>query len=278
MMLRSLVFLFLAGALQSSPSQALAAPVDPALRDAISAGIRWYAYWEGIGGLRLDYRPGSRVEARALRTKSHVYAFLASIRMHVNVLTLEPGYRPQFVGGLGLASGRTNAEAVAWFLQRQANAAPGCVGEVSQKTDVLQRPEGTEASLPAVRPCPGREEILADETFTFDLPELTPPDAIQRKTLPPDKDNLVSEVRRYTESLIEPCGWASASIPFYSDADPGVYVFMRRGGDCLSGVATYSRAPDGRWEFGKFFADVPRQGLSGIIARIESNTAISLKR
>src|SRR5579885_3482743 len=52
---------------------------------------------------------------------------------------------------------------------------------------------------------------------SFSLPALTPPDAIQKKTVPPDSDALLAAVRRYVESRTQICGplnvSASAIIP-----------------------------------------------------------------
>jgi hypothetical protein len=111
----------------------------------------------------------------------------------------------------------------------------------------------------------------------FSLPELEPPDSIKNKTVPPDNDALVTEVLRFLEPQRTYCLWPIvATIPFYSDIDPHVYVLVHSGGKCERGIASYSRGSFGRWEFGRFIPDVPIQQLTRIIEKIESNTALTL--
>ena len=166
----------------------------------------------------------------------------------------------------------SNEEAAEWFFRTNERMSPGCIdtGKGAPKPRVG-------STLPVARPCPpSQERILSDETHSFTLPALTEPDAIRKKTVPLDKEVLLEAVRRYVESLIKICGPLKAKVPFYSDTGPRVYVLLPQGGACPRGVATFSRASDSRWEFGKFFADFPKEQLSGVIAKIESNTAATV--
>ncbi len=254
---------------------ACAAPIDQVLRKPLAAAVRWQAYWEGVEALGGEYRPGVQIEVRVLRTQTHVYAFLAPLLMMVDITASAPDFRVQKVGIRGSAD-RTNAEAVASFLRMQGQTASGCSGEIQQdpRSSVKNR---NGKLLPVGRLCLGQEALLSDETFWLPLPELAPPDSIQAKSLPSDKDALIDQVRHYLVSSSESCGVTTARISFFSDLDPHVYVFLESAGDCARGIATYSRTPDGRWEFGKFFADVPKEGLSSVIAKVKANTAITVK-
>lgn len=259
--------------LSASPNMS-GVPVDQILRDPIAAAIRWQAYWEGVEALGGNYQPRAQIEVRVLRTVAHLYAFLARIRLGVNVTASPPNFEVQAVGIMGLAA-PTNAEAVTSFLQMRTQAVSGCSGEIQQAPRSPAKND-TGKVLPLGRPCPDQDAIVGDETFAFVLPELTPPDSIQRKSVPADKDALATQVQRYLKSRSKRCGATTARIPFFSDIDPRVYVFIQSAGECPSGVATYSRAGDGRWEFGKFFADLPEEELSGIIAKIKANTSITV--
>jgi len=257
-----------------SPLYTLAAPIDQVLREPIAAAIRWRAYWEGVEALAGNYRPGAQIEVRVLRTQAHLYAFLAPLRMGVDITASPPDFRVQAVAITG-SPAPTNAEAVASFLQMRGQAGSGCFGQIQQDPRSPAKNQKGKV-LPLDRPCADQEAILGDETFPFVLRELTPPDSIQTKSVPTDRDALAAQLQRYLRSRSKRCGASTARIPFYSDTDPRVYVFLQSAGDCPRGVATYSRAADGRWEFGKFFADVPKEELSGIIAKIEANTAITV--
>jgi hypothetical protein len=252
-----------------------AAPISQFLREPIAAAIRWQAYWQGVEALGDYYRPGAQIEVRVLQTQGHLHAFLAPLRMGVEFTTGPPDFRVRKVVITGSAA-PTNTEAVASFLRMRGLASAGCSGKVQQGPRSPAK-NGSGRILPLGRPCPEQEAILGDETMLFVLPELTPPDSIQRKSVPAGKEVLAAQVQKEIKLQSEACGATTARIPFYSDTDPSVYVFIEHAGECRSGVATYSRAVDGRWEFGKFFADVPKEQLSGVIAKVKANTAITVK-
>jgi hypothetical protein len=258
----------------AAPPTALASSIEQTFREPITAAIRWVGYWEGAEALGSDYRPGGRIEVRVLRAQRHLHAFLAPLGLRIDITASPPGFQAQAVDITG-SPPQTNPEAVASFLQRRAQAGRNCSGQVQRGTSGPLKDQAGRV-LPLDRPCSDQEAILGDETFLFVLPELTPPDSIQTKSLPSDKDALVAEVRRYLESRSKRCGVTTARIPFYSDTDPRIYVFFKSARNCPRGVATFSRAAEGRWEFGKFFADVAKEELSSIIGRIEANTALTL--
>ncbi len=267
-------FVWVVGPCLAASSNVSGAPVDQILRSPIAAAIRWQAYWEGVDALGGNYRPGARMEVRVLRTPTHLYAFLAPLRLGVDITASPPDFQVQAVGITGSAA-PNNAEAVASFLQIRAEVGSGCSGQVQQAPRKAGKDQ-TGKVLPVSRPCPDQEAILGDETFAFVLPELTPPDSIRRKSVPANKDTLAAEVKRYLKSRGKRCGATTARIPFYSETDPRVYVLIESAGDCPRGVVTYSRAADGRWEFGKFFADLPQEELSGVIAKVKANSAMTI--
>jgi hypothetical protein len=167
----------------------------------------------------------------------------------------------------------SNVEATEWFFRMQRPVrGPGCI-DTSKETS-----NGKPGSmLPLGRPCPpSTPGVVSDNMLSFTLPPLTPPDAMRKKTVPSDSDALLRAVRQYVESSEEICGRREAKIPFYSDTDPLVYVLLPQSGVCPRGVATFSRAPDSRWEFGRFVADFPIEQLSGVIAKVESNVAATV--
>ena len=247
------------------------ASIDDVVRTEASDALRWEAFWEGPEGLSGNYKPGTTLDIRVIRMKGEVYALLGPVHMVVDIVFQDPDYRVQTVG-IVRPPGTTNTEAAEWFLRMQGQIGTGCMeaGKVTQSS-------GTGSVVPNARPCPPAPAgVLSDYTLSLTLPALTPPDAIQKKTTPPDQEALVAAVRQYVESRVHICGPLKARIPFYSDTDPRVYVLLPPGGNCPRGVATFSRAMDSRWEFGKFIADVPKEELSAVIAKVESNTAVTV--
>ena len=204
-----------------------------------------------------------------------MYVFLAPIDLEIDIAKGLDG-RVSLVGVTSLAD-ETNSEAVASFLRARESGESDsdCIGRVQEPSSSGQRSGQTGKMLPLARPCLPFEKIIDHETLMFVLPELTPPAAVQRKEVPLDRTALVAAVHRYMGSR-RYCGAMTGKIPFYSDADPRVYVFLQARGDCPQGVATFSRSPQGAWEFGKFFPDVSKEQVSGIMAHIKSNTAITV--
>ena len=254
-----------------STSACKPASIDDAVRAEASEAIRWDSFWEGSEALGGNYKPGSNVDIRVVRVQGRVYAILGPVHMVVDIVFQDADYRAQTVG-IVRSPGTTNTEAAEWFFRMQGQIATGCI-----ETGKAKPNSAVGSTVPIGRPCPPAPAgVLSDYTLPFTLPALTPPDAIQKKTTPPDRDALVAAVRQYVESRAQICGPLKARIPFYSDTDPRVYVLLPQAGDCPGGVATFSRATDSRWEFGKFIADVPKEELSGIIAKVESNTAVTV--
>jgi hypothetical protein len=257
-------------ALLSTPA-CRSASIDDVVRSEASEAIRWEAFWEGPAALGGSYRSGSNIELRVIRTQDRLYAVLGPLHLVLNIAVQGADYQVQAVE-IVRPPGTTNAEASEWFFQMRGPAGvAGCI-------DTSKQPLNPKAStIPIGRPCPAAPDgVLSENTIPFTLPALTPPDAIQKKTIPSDKDALVTAVRQYVESRIRTCGSLKAKIPFYSDTDPRVYALLPQAGGCPRGVATFSRATNSRWEFGQFIADVPKEELSGVIAKIESNTAVTL--
>jgi hypothetical protein len=249
----------------------LAAPIAGRIRSAIADTIRWQAFWEGVESLGPNCRPGKHIEGRVLRSQSRAYVFLAAINLEIDFS--EPDGR---VVAVSMAIADTNAAAVATFLRERQALGFGCIGNISSAPTSDAKSQETGRALPPARPCTAQENIVEDETFSFEIPHLAPPRAIQKKEIPPDRDRLIEAVRHYIESRQRYCGAMNASIPFYSDADPRVYVLIQAVGNCPTGVSTFYRSPEGIWEFGKFIADTPREQISHIIACIRSNTAIAV--
>jgi hypothetical protein len=210
---------------------------------------------------------------RWLQSEAHLYVFLAAIHLGVDMTIGPDGSIESIVMSASPAS--TNVEAVAQFFDMRSRVAP-CFEKDQAGPSAPKRTEPGSKTIPAGRPCWPEQKILKDVTLKFVLPELEVPEAIQKRTVPVDKEKLVGPVRRYLDSRHGLCGHAGAVIPFYSDMDPRVYVLLEPGGDCPRGVATFSRGSGGQWEFGKFFVDVQKEQMSGVIARIGANPAIRL--
>ncbi len=257
-------------------SSALADPPGEVVLRRIDEAIRWQAYWEGAAAVGQDYRVGERVDVRILLTPTHLYAFLAPIRLEIDMALSSDG-QVTAVTVIG-SSAPTNDDAVARFLGSGLRGNPGCSGDVSVRRQTPSEPAKNGGTIPLARPCTTQAEVLDDKSLTVVLPKLTPPDAIQNKILPPGRSSLARAVERYLRLRLRSCGLTTVSIPYYSNNDPRVYVLMRPRGNCPRGVVAFSRAPDGRWESGKFLADFPKEEISSIIERIESNTALNLTR
>jgi len=257
--------------LLSAPACTSASIEDVARSEAAEA-IRWVAFWEGPRALGGNYKPGSNVDLSVIRTPARLYAILGPLHLLVNIAVQGAEYRVQTVE-IVRPPGTTNSDAAEWFFRMQGPA--GMAGCINTSNQPLNPKAGS--TLPISRPCPAAPGgVLSENTLSFTLPSLTPPDAIQKKTIPSDKDALLMAVRQYVESRIRICGPLRAKIPFYADTDPRVYVLLPHAGNCPSGVATFSRTTDSTWEFGKFIADVPKEELSGVVAKIESNTAVTI--
>lgn len=247
------------------------ASVVDIVRAEAGKAIRWEAFWEGAEALGANYRPGSIVDLRVIRARGRLYAILGPIQMVVNIAIDPADDRVQTVRIIR-SPGTSNAEVAESFLRVEEQMGSGCI---SAGTDA-PNPK-VDSTIPIGRPCPPPPAgVLSEDTISYTLPALDAPEAIQRKTVPADKDDLLAMVRRYLDSRRQVCGPQIAKIPFYADTDPRVYVFLSQASDCPRGVVSFSRAQNGRWEFGKFIADVPKEQLSGVIAKIESNAAMTL--
>jgi len=263
----SVAFLCWTAVLLSNVSCA-SAPIDDFVGPEVVNAIRWEAFWEGADALGTTYSAGRRVEMRVMRTPNRLYAIIGQIQLALDIAIQEPDHGVQAVRLVRFPA-MANDEATQWFLRTQLLAAPGC-------TDVGKgaRDSTAGSTLPPGRPCPARPEgLLSDETLPFALPTLALPEAIQKRTVPVDSDELFAAVRRHLESERKTCGQLKARIPFYSNTDPWVYVLVSPGGKCPRGVATFYRSPSTGWDLGKFTADSPKEQLSAIIAKIESRTA-----
>lgn len=247
------------------------ASIDDVVRSEVSKAIMWDAFWDGAETLGANYEPGVKIGMRVVRTQNRIYAILGPIQLVVDIAISGSGHRVQAVRIVRPAS-TANAKAAEWFFHMNENANSGCVA-VGTKTPNL----AMGSSIPTSRPCrPPSLKILSDETLSFTLPALVPPEAVQKKMVPDDKNALMRAVRKHWDSEMQACGPLNAKIPFYSDTDPRVYVLISPAADCSLGVASFSRALDSKWEFGKFIMAPWNEQFSGLIAKIESHTAITL--
>jgi hypothetical protein len=250
------------------------ASVRDVLDAAIPGAIRWYAFWQGRTSLPSEYRPGTETEARVLHTPGHVHVFLAGVRLRVDIVATEPDLRVTSVGTFPLAEA-SNDDAVASFMTMQQRADADCPAQSATTPESRNGPKNG-LLLRGPRLCQPGEHISTDKTFMLVLPVLTPPDSIRDRTTPNDNALLAAAVHRYIDPLHTTCGLTTAKIPYYSSSDLWVSVFVHSDGPCLRGVATFARALDGQWSLGKFFGDVPKEQLGGVISRIESNTAMTI--
>lgn len=259
-----------AGLLCITASQSTA--IDDVVRFEASSAIRWEAFWEGTAALGGNYKAGSNIDIKVIHTQDRLYAIMGPLHM---ILTIAVGGSEHRVQSVRITNppGKTNAEAAEWFFQTQEPVAmSGCFDAGRQQPSAKA---GT--TLPIGRPCVGAPGgIVSESTVSLSLPALTPPDAIRKRTVPANGESLISAVQQYVESRVRICGPLKARVPFYSDTDPRIYVLVSKAGDCPRGVATFSRAADSRWEFGKFIADLPMEQISGIIAKVEPNTAVTV--
>jgi hypothetical protein len=259
----------------SHPVTAKPDSVGDVVHHTVPAVIRWVTYWEGPETLGSAYPAGEAFEARVLRTEKRLYVFLAPIHLEVDIWVSQPGLTVRSVGFTLLAM-NTNERAVKKFLESWQQASPGCFGK-DQKFPLGRGATHRDGEVPLLRPCPQQEDIVGDETVSIKLPELGPPDAIRRRIVPSDKNELAAAVRAYIASRPVSCRSAIARFPFYSNTDPRVYVLVDSAGVCPQGVAVFSRSVRSRWEFGQFLADVPAEQLGNVISRIRMNTAETVR-
>jgi hypothetical protein len=114
------------------------------------------------------------------------------------------------------------------------------------------------------------------DTLRIVIPSLGPPAAILERTIPKDSPALIAAVQRYLDVHHSRCRATTARIPYYSNADPHVWVAVESSGNCSEGALTFSREK-GVWEYGKLF---PSDGIDTslpIVSRVREHTAITIR-
>ena len=253
-------------------SSCRAASMQDVALSAVSRVIRWHAFWAGAENFGPEYIPGRVLEMRLIQLPNKLIAILGPIQFILEI-GIESGSNPVQTLRLFSYGRTTNAESAKWILSLQGKGDFSCIGSDNQGlSNPLQK-----STLPIARPCPVPvPTVVSDTTVSFTLPELTAPDEVQKKVVPQDNFALLVAVRQYLDLTSKACGERNAKIPFYSENDPAVYVLISQRRDCLRGVAEFVRGADSKWEIAHFFGDIPKEGLFGLISKIESNTGITV--
>jgi hypothetical protein len=98
------------------------------------------------------------------------------------------------------------------------------------------------------------DQALSEAVFAWELPALEPPAADQSKTQPRTIEEVRQEVRRVAaKHRGTDCGPGEALIPYFSDDDPYLYVWLKLGERCPEGVIHIIPDLEGRLTLGKLY-------------------------
>jgi hypothetical protein len=215
--------------------------------------LRYAAYWD-VGRLA-DYAAGRKVTLAALRNSHEFLVCIEELQRSTEGLVL---------GGTGGITGpRLAVVSAAHWQSGQGN----CSEKISsfrhrnfKQTDFEQQRRLLEKNGLPVPEAPfaiQREEAdrnISEAVFVWELPVLEPPDAYSRRTKPGAIEEVRQEVRRVAaKHRGADCGPGEALIPYFSDDDAWLFVWVRLGERCPDGVIDVMAGPEGRLSLGKLW-------------------------
>jgi len=226
----------------------------------VSRLLRWASYWETW--LPENYIEGSKVEIAVVESPKEVAAFLGEIGISArfdlggNVVGFT-GFRPT-----------TNSLAMEKYIKGQSGTNPR-----PEQTGISQNPAAKEQKAPQ------KDGAVLTGEVPFTLPRLEPPEAILQRLKSRELTRLKVAVPealadRYSA---EGCGKGQVVIPYFSEDDPWVDVYVDLGG-CGKGIIYFThREKKGPWKFSRFWPNKPPDDFSSVIEKIQANAAATIQ-
>jgi len=202
--------------------------------------LQWKMFWEARQSVA-NYHPGANVEATVVSSSDETAVFIAELRTTIYLKVEGDGITKRVIGGMPMG---TAAAAVQRYLSDKRGV-PGFVlkpgvPEQPQGVPVRKEDSGQGAAEPEMR------------VLRLQLPALSPPPYILSKKRPVNLEGLIAAARERISGYHDPsCGLASVTIPFYSEEDPTVYVYVDFGKGCEKGIFPF-KWDGGMWAAGQF--------------------------
>ncbi len=227
--------------------------------------LRWRAFWEGAQSLE-HYKPGTRVEVAVISWGNETAVFMQEIRIAVYLVVARGTVVRRVITRM---TQETNSAQADQYVQNQ-NGLPGFVLK-------SKAPPGTNG-LPVRRPPINDPSHVSElRLIRFQLPALSVPDYIVSRTEPRDAEVLASAARSAVEGFYEPkCNGGLLKIPYFSDDDPIVFVYVDLGPGCEKGVLPFVRH-EVRWIPGQFSPARAPNDWSYTIRRIHEYKLVEVR-
>jgi len=218
--------------------------------------LQWKTFWEGPQSI-LNYHAGATVEGTAVSSGDETAVFIPDIRTAIHLTTGTEGISKREIGGMPMG---TAAASVQKYLSDKSGV-PGFVPkpgapEQPPNASIRKEPIGQSAEKPETH------------AVRLRLPPLSPPEYILSRKIPVDLEGLIAAAREEISGYHAPsCSAASITIPFYSEQDPTVYVYVDLGKGCGTGIFLFQR-DGGIWTSGKFWPNSASNDWSYTIGQI----------
>jgi hypothetical protein len=181
------------------------------------------------------------VEATVVSSGDETAVFIPELRTAIYLTVGGEGIAKRVIGGMAMG---TAAAAVQKYLSDKSGA-PGFV----LKPGAPEQPPGVPIRKEATVQGAAKPET---HVVRLRLPALSPPDYILSKKRPATVEGLIVAARERISRYHDPsCSAASVTIPFYSEPDPTVYVYVDFGKGCETGIFPF-QSDHGMWAAGQF--------------------------
>ena len=236
---------------------------DRKLRSEISRLLEWTVFWRGPQSLG-HYHPGAIVNSTVVSSDGELAVFIEEIRAIV-YLTVDKGeVVDRQIGGMLRP---TIAESIEAYVSEKQGV-PGFV----LKRGAPKQPVGTPLWIPE----PNKVKFKR-ASVRLRLPTLVPPRCIRFRERPSDANAVLAVARSAIGDYLGlTCAQGTANIPFFSVADPIVYVYVDLGKVCGTGVLPIRMGRRG-YKAGMFSADRRPNDWSYTINQIQTNTMLQLR-
>ncbi len=228
--------------------------------------LSWRWFWEGQASSK-TYTPRKIVEMAIVEAPNEVAVFVSEIGVSAYFRFADDRIFRETIQSIPDTS---NASAVNRYIAKYG-ITPGFAfkpGKAPALPDVPVRGDNLTEEQ--------KRQILKQRSTSFTLPNLSPPDYIGSRRAPPDLARFESAVSSRVEDFYSAnCGRGQILIPYFSSADPTVYVYADLG-TCDKGIIAFVRDEKGQWTSGQFSPARPPNQWSTTIQRIRENTAVTI--
>jgi hypothetical protein len=249
------------------------------LRDQIQYALKWSAFWQP--GLFVNYVAGEALPVKIVASRREVVVFLTKIRVQVVFRRSGPNdaHTVALVGGLSRLGNETPDSDLHSYIQMQSiRSDPGTMDRSARASGKADMGSGT--VVPAQRMYLGSG--LSPEMFSVGedvvhLPVLTPPEYLETRTPPSGLDRFIAavseEVRKYLAADRQP---ATVVIPYFSEADPLVYVYVDFHEPESRGILHMVHDDANRWVNGMLKLDRGPNNFDSLIGKVRSLRMVEL--